>query len=240
MGLDIIAENVSVRINRKYILRNINLSFFGPGLYFLIGRNGSGKSTLLRVLPGLIPYEGKVLINGRDQKEYSRKELSRIIGYVWQNPLYGFFEENVEREISFILKNLGVEKSIFEDIVELFGIKHLLGRSPFTLSGGEAKRVSICSVIVADQPIILFDEPESEMDLSGLESLIEFIRRNIQSKLIIIATHSPLMAVKLRRYVKKIYFIEQGRIVRDGSPELLDDEEFLKKIGVVSPRWWLD
>ncbi|MEX0567764.1 MAG: ABC transporter ATP-binding protein [Candidatus Njordarchaeota archaeon] len=240
MNLSIIAEEISVRVGQKYILENISASFFGPGLYFLIGRNGSGKSTFLRVLPGLISYEGNVLINGKNQREYSRKELAEIIGYVWQNPLYGFFEESVEREILFILKNLGRDYSMLDNVVEMFRIRHLMKRSPFTLSGGEAKRVSICSVIVADQPIILFDEPESEMDLSGLESLVEFIRRSIRDKLIIIATHNPLVAIKLKKYIKKIYFIEQGKMIREGGTEIFDDEEFLEGIGVVSPSWWID
>jgi len=238
MKLSIKAKDISVRINGREILRKISLEFSGPGLFFIIGENGSGKSTLLRVLAGLIPYEGDVIINDRPQRDYSRKELAKTVGYVWQNPLYGFFEESVEREIAFILKNLGLPLSRMDRIIEFFGLKDLLDRSPFTLSGGEAKRVSISSIIVADQPIILFDEPEAEMDLEGLNALMKYVREHAEEKLIIIATHNPLVAYKLRENVRGIYYLKDGEIVHTGGIESLSNAEFLVRIGVVPLSWW--
>ena len=240
MELSLVAKNLNVTLSGKKILKDISLNFFGPSLYFIIGANGSGKSTLLRALAGLIPYEGEVIVNGKQLKKYSRKELSKTLGYVWQNPLYGFFEENVEREIAFILKNLDLSLEKMNAIIEFFEIRPLLKRSLFTLSGGEAKRVSISSVIVADQPIILFDEPESEMDLSGLDALIRYVRENVHRKLIIIATHNPLFALKLKDLVEEIYFIKNGEIVHSGTPEILNDKIFLERIGVIPLSWWLE
>ncbi len=240
MDLNIIARNIHIRINGREIIRNISIFFRGPGIFFIIGKNGSGKSTLLRALAGLIPFEGEIKINGKPIGEYSRKQLARIIGYVWQNPLYGFFEENVKREICFILKNLRLPLENMDRIVDMFKIKNLLERSPFFLSGGEAKRVSISSVIVADQPIILFDEPESEMDMAGLVSILNYIRENSSEKLMIIATHNPLLAVKLKDVLKEIYYIKDGQIVRKGGSETLNDYEFLASISVVPPSWWFD
>jgi len=240
MVLSIVAKNLNVRMNGIWIIRNISLDLEGPGIYFLIGKNGSGKSTLLRALAGLIPFEGEIRVNGRAIHEYNRRQLSRIIGYVWQNPLYGFFEENVRREICFILKNLRLPEEYMEEVVRLFEIDGLLDRSPFFLSGGEAKRVSISSVIVADQPIILFDEPESEMDMHGLVSLMKYIVRHSKDKLIVIATHNPLIALKLRDILRGIYFISDGEIVGHGGSETLRDYDFMMNIGVVPPGWWFE
>lgn len=231
-------RNLKVRLNGKEILRGIDLSFQYPSLYFILGRNGSGKSTLLRAIANLIPFEGEITINGKDVKSYKRKELSKLIGYVWQNPLYGFFEETVEREIKFIIRNLGLKESIFDYITNFFSINHILYRSPFTLSGGEAKRVSISSVIVADQPILLLDEPESEMDLDGLRRITSYLQINASRKLLIVATHNPLIAYKLRDHVKEVYLLSSGKILRKIEPSQLNDSKLLESIGIVPLDWW--
>ena len=144
----------------------------------------------------------------------------------------------MEREIKFILRNLELKDSAFQKIVDFFNISHLLYRSPFTLSGGEAKRVSISSIIVADQPILLFDEPESEMDLDGLERIINYMKSNASKKLLIVATHNPLIAYKVRNFVREIYLLSSGRVVKKISPSQLEDSELLESIGIVPIDWW--
>jgi len=238
MPIKIEARNLNVSLNGHHILKDINLQFSGPDLFFILGANGSGKSTLLRALAGLIPFSGRIRINEKDIRSFNRKELAKTIGYVWQNPLYGFFEENVQREIIFILKNLNLPYDNANDIIKFFSIEHLLNRSPFTLSGGEAKRVSISSVIVADQPIILFDEPESEMDLAGLERILEYIVLNTRRKLIIVATHNPLIAYKLRAHISKIIYIKNGEVSSIENAESLEDNDFLASLGIVPVNWW--
>ena len=232
------ALNLSVILNGKKILKNITVSFRGPGVYYILGPNGSGKSTLLKALANLIEFKGSILLNGQDIRKIKRSDLARKIGYVWQNPLYGFFEASVEREIAFILKNLNIPREKMSEIVKFFEIEDFLRRSPFTLSGGEAKRVSIASVIVADQQIILLDEPEAEMDLRGLDCLIEYIRRNKHKKLIIVASHNTIFAYKLRKVLRKIIIINDGRIVRVGNAELLTDRDLLREVGVMPLDWW--
>jgi len=236
--MEIILEHVSVRVNGKTIIRDISFHIDGPCLYFLLGRNGSGKSTLLKTIAGLIPYTGKILINGKELREYARRKLVRLIGFIWQNPFYGFFESNVEREIRFILKNVGDSNSRFHELVEYFGLIKLLKRSPFTLSGGEAKRVELCSVLVANQQIYLMDEPEGELDFDGLDKLVKFIERESTSRLILVATHNTLLAYKLRRCIRKCIFIDNGEIAGIYSPEVLENEEFLVQIGIVPIYWW--
>ncbi|MHA1615695.1 MAG: energy-coupling factor ABC transporter ATP-binding protein [Candidatus Njordarchaeales archaeon] len=238
MLLEII--NLRVVMDSREILKDISLRFEGPGLYFILGPNGSGKSTLLRAMAQLIDYEGSVIINGRDAKEFNRLELVRTLGYVWQNPFYGFFEASVKREISFILKNIGESLDKMYKLVEFFGIQDLLERSPFTLSGGEAKRVCLLSVLVADQSILLLDEPETELDLDGLSRLIQYLKENVNSKLIIVATPNPLLAYKLRTLLRGIVLIKDGQIVSVGGVELLENDGLLIETGIVPMRWWYE
>ena len=239
MELCIDIQELSVSYNGQNILKNINLRIEGPGIYFIIGPNGSGKSTLLRALANLIPFEGKIKICNKDVREFRRKELAQVLGYVWQNPLYGFFEETVEREIQFILKNIKKPLDKVRTISQEFNIEHLLSRSPFYLSGGEAKRVSIASVVVADQNILLLDEPESAMDLDGIKNILNFIHQKADEKLIIIATHNILIAKKLSKKIRKIVFIKDGKILSVGDASLLDNDQLLEEIGVPSLNWWL-
>ncbi|MEX2689215.1 MAG: energy-coupling factor ABC transporter ATP-binding protein [Candidatus Njordarchaeum guaymaensis] len=239
MELCIDIQELSVSYNGQNILKNINLRIEGPGIYFIIGPNGSGKSTLLRALANLIPFEGKIKICNKDVREFRRKELAQVLGYVWQNPLYGFFEETVEREIQFILKNIKKPLDKVRTISQEFNIEHLLSRSPFYLSGGEAKRVSIASVVVADQNILLLDEPESAMDLDGIKNILNFIHQKADEKLIIIATHNILIAKKLSKKIRKIVFIKDGKIFSVGDASLLDNDRLLEEIGVPSLNWWL-
>ena len=239
MELCIDIQELSVSYNGQNILKNINLRIEGPGIYFIIGPNGSGKSTLLRALANLIPFEGKIKICNKDVREFRRKELAQVLGYVWQNPLYGFFEETVEREIQFILKNIKKPLDKVRTISQEFNIEHLLSRSPFYLSGGEAKRVSIASVVVADQNILLLDEPESAMDLDGIKNILNFIHQKADEKLIIIATHNILIAKKLSKKIRKIVFIKDGKIFSVGDASLLDNNQLLEEIGVPSLNWWL-
>ncbi|MEM3163561.1 MAG: ABC transporter ATP-binding protein, partial [Desulfurococcaceae archaeon] len=127
---------------------------FKEGVYVIIGHNGAGKTTLLKAIAGIVkPSKGVVLIDGVNIAKASRREAAKLVGYVWQNPYYGFVEPRVIDELSLILRLTGLKGDW--SIVELLMGPELYYRNPFTLSGGEANRVSIASVLIADQPVWL-------------------------------------------------------------------------------------
>jgi len=102
-------------------------------------------------LAGLIrEYEGSIEVMGREIREMKRREISSLIGYVWQNPYYGFIEPSVREEIMLIIKILR-KKYYDEKILRTLVSEEIFSRDPLTLSGGEAKRVSLASVLIADQ-----------------------------------------------------------------------------------------
>jgi energy-coupling factor transport system ATP-binding protein len=179
--------NLYVRLGDKEILKSITASFT-PGVHVILGRNGVGKTTMLRVIAGLVKFNGEVRVFGRSIREFNRKELSRFVAYCWQNPYYGFMEATVEDEIRAILKTLGVKGDW--KIVELLVPREFVERDPTSLSGGEAKRVSMASMLVADQPIWLLDEPFTYLDREGVEAVIKLIEYGRQrGKTIIISLH---------------------------------------------------
>jgi len=209
-------------------LNDVTVSF-DRGVHIVFGRNGAGKTTFLRAIAGLIRFSGEIIVNGVDIKRLSRRELSRTIGYVWQNPYYGFIETSVKAEIEAILKILDVEGDW--SIAEILVPKYLWDRDPSTLSGGEARRVSIASVLIADQPIWLLDEPFTNLDSDGVEALLRVIdigRR--KGKTILVALHETFYAYLLEP--ESYIVIDRGSIAYSGKWNSIDDS-IMRKAGLV-------
>ena len=154
-----------------------------------IGRTGSGKSTLVQHLNALLtPFSGEIeiddfkIINNR-RKNKRIKELRKHVSLVFQFPEYQLFEETVEKDVAFGLKNFGVKN---DEAIEL-AHKALLSvgldekyfqKSPFELSGGERRRVAIAGILAIDPDILVLDEPTAGLDVKGARdvmSLISFV-----------------------------------------------------------------
>jgi energy-coupling factor transport system ATP-binding protein len=221
-------EGLKVSYGEVEVLKGLDLSL-GPGLHLLLGRNGSGKTTLLKAMAGLLrPSRGRVLVMGRDVHRISRREAVKLVGYAWQNPYAGFVEATVADELEFTSRVVGVE--LKREIVDLLVPRHLLDRNPFTLSGGEAKRVSIASVLAVDQPVWLLDEPFDYMDCEGVRSLAKVINYGVEKgKAIVVASASTSYIHMLK--VSHVVVLSDGVIAFEGSPSDLSDD-VLERAGV--------
>ncbi|MCY0868728.1 MAG: ABC transporter ATP-binding protein [Desulfurococcus sp.] len=212
---------IGYRIERP-LLENVEFTL-DSGLYALIGANGSGKTTLLKTLAGILkPLKGSVNVDGVNIHRAPRREAARLVGYAWQNPFYGFVEASVEREIHLIAKLTGVrlKEEILYRLVEL----ELMGRSPFTLSGGEARRVALASVLAADQPVWLLDEPFADLDYSGYRILASLVEYGVKAgKIIVVSTHivSLLDPLKPRGFL--LIDRNRRRLLTGAWNELSDD-----------------
>jgi len=223
-------RNVWVYYGDKCVLRDISVRF-SKGVHVVLGRNGAGKTTLLRAIAGLVDFKGEIIVLGKSIKKLRRKELARLVGYCWQNPYYGFIEATVKDEINTILESLGTQGDW--EIVKLLVPESLINRDPFTLSGGEAKRVSVASILVADQHVWLLDEPFTFLDKSGIEAVLKLVEygRN-RNKIIIVALHELFYASLLKpdTYV----LLDSGVLVSSGVWSNLSDD-ILEKAGIL-PR----
>ncbi|MEM0004982.1 MAG: ABC transporter ATP-binding protein [Desulfurococcaceae archaeon] len=224
----ILVEDVTIAYNGQTVIRNINLEF-KPGLHIVLGRNGSGKSTLLKTIAGLLkPLKGRVLISGRDIHRLPRKEAVKLVGYTWQNPYAGFVETTVRDELEFTSRVSGVP--LKQEIVELLVPRSLMNKNPFNLSGGEAKRVSIASILAIDQPVWLLDEPFDYLDAEGVESLIKIINYGLtENKTIIIASANLAYLHMLEG--SQVLVLSSGEIVFRGSLRDLNNSS-LKEHGI--------
>lgn len=148
-----------------------------------MGPSGSGKSTLLRCINGLIPHfsggslSGTLRVNGLDPVRLSPREMSHIVGFVFQDPEAQFVVDRVEDEVAFSLENAALPKDEMEIRVEealrLLELIQLRSRRLETLSGGEIQRVAIAAALALKPTILVLDEPTSQLDPHGAEEVLE-------------------------------------------------------------------
>ena len=187
---------------KNFALQNVTCSFERGKFYGIIGENGGGKTTLCNLIRGLIPhfYRGKLtgecLVEGKDIREWDTAELSSKIGYVFQNPFTQIsgIKPTVFEEVAIGLENLGVPKEIMLDrvakVCEQLDIGHLIKNNPNELSGGQRQRVAFASIIAMDTDTLVIDEPTSQLDPEGTESVFNIINQLKHSnKTIILVEH---------------------------------------------------
>jgi energy-coupling factor transporter ATP-binding protein EcfA2 len=164
-------------------LRGVNAEIPDGELCLVMGPSGSGKSTLLRCINGLIPHfsggrlNGSIRVNGLDPVRLSPREMSRTVGFVFQDPEAQFVVDRVEDEIAFSLENAALPKDEMEIRVEealgLLELTSLRSRRIETLSGGEIQRVAIAAALALKPQILVLDEPTSQLDPHGAEEVLE-------------------------------------------------------------------
>ena len=221
-------------------LRNISVGFEAGKLYGIIGPNGSGKTTLCNLVRGLAPYfyrgelEGECRINGRLLKDIDFDELSVEVGFIFQNPFTQIsgVKETVFEEIAMGLENLGVSREDMirrtVQIIRDLGIEDIMDKNPNALSGGQKQRVAFASIIVMEPPIIVIDEPTSQLDPHGTDMIFEIIyKMKERGKTILLVEHKVDL---LADYADEILVLNKGELVAHGpTREILTDDSLLNQ-----------
>lgn len=199
-------------------LRGVDLEISDGEMLAIMGASGSGKSTLLHILGCLDrDFEGEYILNGRNVRELSQKELSDIrnreLGIVLQN--FGLIDNmSVRDNIAvpcYIGKGNGSDlgKKI-EALAEKLGISDKLRTDVSELSGGQKQRVAIARALIRSPKIILADEPTGALDKENSRQITEILSAlNAEGYTVIIVTHDPEVAQMCHRIIR----ISDGRIV---------------------------
>ncbi|HAG90605.1 MAG TPA: ABC transporter ATP-binding protein [Bdellovibrionales bacterium] len=217
----ITAERARVRLSANFFLNDISYEFSHSQVYALLGESGSGKSTFLRTITGLLPLDsGRIDVNGIEVNESNMKPLSQIMGFMPQN--YGLFPHlTVKDNVCLQAKLLGWSSKDLqrrlEEMVDLVRLhKELLPQYPRQLSGGQRQRVALMRCMFLDQPVFLFDEPLSALDMkTKSEILMEWNQLFSQlNKLVLIVTHSLYEAKTLGN---QILVMKAGELKESGT-----------------------
>jgi energy-coupling factor transporter ATP-binding protein EcfA2 len=208
-------------------LADVTLAIDPGELCLLAGMSGHGKSTLLRAAAGLVPhfhggsFAGRVTLAGLDTREHGPGRLGTLAGSVFQDPETQLVMGSVRAELALALETRGHSSAAVargvEEVALALGIDHLLERPTHQLSGGEQQRVALAAALAGRPPVLLLDEPTSQLDPVAGDELIGLLRRLNQEwdTTIVLAEH------RLERCLScadRVIALRDGRVAHDGQP----------------------
>lgn len=213
----------------------------------VVGPSGGGKSSLACGINGIIPHEmrssetaGDVFVLDLEVAKHPPHELVRAVGTVLQDPEWQLVTFTVEDELAFGLENLGVPareiRQRVSSATRLLGLEDLLDRSPDELSGGQKQRVAIAACLAHSPPVLLLDEPLSELDPAGKDTVMEAIHslNRDHGLTVLLVEHNLDLVIP---YADRVVALANGKIVADGPPgEILRDREVLRATGLRTPQ----
>jgi len=223
-------ERVSCSRGTTPVLREFSLGVAEGQMLALVGRSGAGKSTALKLINRMLePDEGRVVVDGRDTREWNVITLRRRTGYMLQE--VGLFPHmTVSRNVGLVPSLLGWERSRIaartRELLDMVGLSaaRFSERWPSELSGGQRQRVGVARALAADPPIVLMDEPFGALDPVTRSELHDVVRR-IQSdirKTMVLVTHDMREAFVL---ADRIGVLQDGRLVACDEPPVLERSE---------------
>lgn len=201
----------------------------------VIGPVGSGKSTFGQALTGLLPLDsGSLTPSGG---------VHRYCSYLFQKPEKQLFEDSVYNEIAFGPRNLGFSKDevdrLVKDSLAIVGLdfEKYAGRSPFSMSGGEMRRVGIAATLSLGLKALVLDEPAAGLDANGRQLVLDFLKKIKGKRSVVLISHDLEEVLKV---CERFVVINKGKIVLDVNvSEILNHIEFLSNLGLLLPDEYL-
>ena len=215
-------QSLEVSLDGAQVLRGVELTVAAGEWVNVIGPNGAGKTTMLRALLGLVPYRGKIQINGI--RERRRAARARHVAYVPQTPVippgmlvadYVLLGRTPHRGV-FSAETVG-DRQIVGDVLERLDLGGFGERSVQSLSGGERQRAVLARALAQQAGVLLLDEPTTALDLGHQQDVLELVEAlRCEQGLTVIATlHDLTLAA---RYGDRVAILSGGRIAQCGTP----------------------
>ncbi len=208
------------------ILADLNFTVEPGKRVAMVGRVGSGKSWGVRLIPRLVdPTGGRILLDGRDLREYDLTDLRRHIGYVPQDPI--LFSDTIENNIRFHRDGIsketldwGIDVAQLREDLTAFpeGLATRIGVRGMSISGGQKQRLALARALVGKPKILILDDCTSALDASTEAGLWDSLHEVMPDLTCFIITHRPATLEK----VDEVVVLDEGRIVeRGGHIELI-------------------
>lgn len=241
--MPIVADHVfytySIKTPFEYqALNDVSFTIDDGSFTAIVGKTGCGKSTLIQQINGLlIPTKGKVIVDdfviSSNRKERTKKisPLRKHVGIVFQFSENQLFEDNVENDVIFGPMNFGVKKEealkIAHECLKQVGIgEEYFKKSPFDLSGGEKRRVSIAGILAMKPNILILDEPTAGLDPTGTKEILDLFKKiNENGTTIILVSHDMDIVFE---YANKVIVMEDGKVKEITTPSKLFLEDVSK------------
>lgn len=246
----IVLKNISYQYKKrsaeeaKDALQDVSLSIKPGEFVAIVGKTGSGKSTLIQHLNGLLqPQSGQYFFEGQDiwSKKYDLKKLRQKVALCFQYPEYQLFEETILKDIAFGPKNLGFDKKKCEEkaryAMKLVGLPAELEKvSPFSLSGGQKRRVALAGILAMEPEYLILDEPVAGMDAPGKRMLFQLLHHLNKDKGITIVLVSHNMD-DVAAHADRVLIMEDGTLKMDGTTrEIFARKDDLTTTGLGIPQ----
>lgn len=237
-------QDISISYGRREILHDISADIAPQRITAVMGPNGCGKTTLLRLIGGLLqPTAGRVLVNGRDVDSYSARELAQKVAFVRQHAQTDFDFSAFETVLmgrnpyQHHLQNESQEDwDIVERCMRQTGTWELRLAKPAQMSGGELQRVMIARALAQQTPVLLMDEPVSNLDIAHQIDIMrqlksgEWKAADGERKTVLIVIHDLNLAL---HFCDDLLLLHEGRCLYHGPmAEGLTEENIKKVYGV--------
>ncbi|MBZ4487385.1 energy-coupling factor ABC transporter ATP-binding protein [Microbacterium sp. cx-55] len=227
------------RRERVEVLHDVSLDVVRGEFVAIVGANGAGKTTLLQAIAGVIPPpRGSVRVDGIDVSRTDPRTLPSRIGFVFQNPEHQFIAHTVADEIAHGLRRLRLSEDEVHArtsaLLERFGLEGKADAHPFLLSGGQKRRLSVGTALVAGAPVLALDEPTFGQDRARADELLGLLAElNRGGTTIIVVTHDMQL---VSEYADRMIVVEDGRIAAHGpTGAVFDDVALIERAGLRVP-----
>lgn len=221
------------------VLQPMQLSVPKGDFLAIVGKNGAGKSTLARCMIKLQPTnKGVIYLNGRDIAAWSARDVAREVGYVFQNPEHQFVTNVVFDELAFGLRGMELSQDDIyarvERMLERFGLVSHAEVNPFQLSHGEKRRLSVASMLITGQRLLILDEPTFGQDGGNAHQLMSMMKElQATGHTIVIISHDMGLVAE---YADHAAVLQAGRLIFHGTVQaLFDRQELLAEAGLDAP-----
>ncbi|MBE6990095.1 MAG: ABC transporter ATP-binding protein [Ruminococcaceae bacterium] len=223
-------QNVTCQYEKgQSVLRDLSFRIGRGEAVGLIGANGAGKTTVMKALLGLLPCEGRILVDGAELSKKTLPEIRRKLGFVLQNSDNQMFMPTVYEDMLFGPLNYGLSRpeaeTLADAVLERLGLQELKERYNHKISGGEKRMAAIATVLAMEPEAVLMDEPTSALDPYNRRIVIRTIRELPQTK--IITSHDLDMILDT---CERVILLSGGQIAADGPAEtILRDRTLLER-----------
>jgi iron complex transport system ATP-binding protein len=215
-------RDVWVRFGGVAAVRELSLRADDGGWVALIGPNGAGKTSALRALAGLVPYEGRITLGGRDVHELSRRELARLVAFVPQKPetppeltVAEYVLLGRTPHISYLGSEGRSDREAAARALRRLELERFADRRLGSLSGGELQRAVLARALAQEARVLLLDEPTTALDLGRQQLVLELVDSLRGDGLTVVSTMHDLTLAG--QYADRLLLLDRGEVAAEGS-----------------------